>query len=332
LKIGLIGAGRIGAFHAQTLASQADITELRIADVDVDRAKSVAESTGASTATDADELVRWADAIVIAASTDTHADLITLGAEAGLPVFCEKPITLDLETTNRVLERVNTADIPLQIGFQRRFDPGFTAARDMLASGQLGRLYMAKLNTYDPEPAHDAYIKVSGGMFVDMLVHDFDLIRWVSGQEVVEVTAAGRALTGNPAFEQADDVDTAVAVLQLADGAMAVVSGVRHDPRGYDVRLEMHGSRDAVAAGINAQMPLKLLDDNDQWENGNEHQTFLERFESSYRQELNTFLKVAQGQMDSPCTGEDAGEALRLALVAKKSLRERRPVLVEEIR
>ena len=332
MKIGLLGAGRIGSFHAQTLASQADITSLRITDVDAGRAQAVAEQVGAGTAADADELVRWADAIVIATATDTHAGLISLGAEAGLPVFCEKPITLDLETTDRVLERVNTAGIPLQIGFQRRFDPGFTAARDLLASGQLGKLYMARLSTHDPEPPPDAYIKVSGGIFMDMLIHDFDLLRWVSGQEVVEVTATGGTLTGNPAFEQSDDVDTAVAVLRLADGAMAALSGVRHDPRGYDVRLELHGSRDAVAAGINAQTPLNLLDDDRPGEYGTEYQNFMERFEPSYRQELQTFLKVAQGEIDSPCTGEDAREALRLAVAAKKSLREHRPVLLEEIR
>ncbi|MCH7801392.1 MAG: Gfo/Idh/MocA family oxidoreductase, partial [Chloroflexi bacterium] len=305
---------------------------LRITDVDAGRAQSVAEQVGADTASDANELVRWADAIVIATATDTHADLISLGAEAGLPVFCEKPIALDLGITDRVLERVNASGIPLQIGFQRRFDPGFTAARDMLTSGQLGRLYMARLSTHDPEPPPDAYIKVSGGIFMDMLIHDFDLIRWVSGQEVVEVIAAGGTLTDNPAFEQADDVDTVVTILRLADGAMAVLSGVRHDPRGYDVRLEMHGSRDAVAAGMNAQTPLKLLDDDGTGESGHEYQSFMERFESSYRQELREFLKVAKGEIDTPCSGEDAREALRLALAAKKSLREHRPVLLEEIR
>ena len=332
MKIGLIGAGRIGTFHAETLASDTNITSLRITDVDAGRAQSVAEQVGADTASDADELVRWADAIVIATATDTHADLISLGAEAGLPVFCEKPIALGLETTDRVLERVNTAGIPLQIGFQRRFDPGFTAARDMMTSGQLGRLYLARLSTHDPEPPPDAYIKVSGGIFMDMLIHDFDLIRWVSGQEVVEVIAAGGTLTDNPAFEQSDDVDTAITVLRLADGALATLSGVRHDPRGYDVRLELHGSRDAVAAGMNAQTPLKLLDADGQGRNGHEYQNFMERFASSYRQELRAFLKVAQGEIDSPCSGEDAREALRLALAAKKSLREHRPVLLEEIR
>ena len=332
MKIGLIGAGRIGTFHAETLASDTNITSLRITDVDAGRAQSVAEQVGADTASDADELVRWADAIVIATATDTHADLISLGAEAGLPVFCEKPIALDLRITDRILERVNASGIPLQIGFQRRFDPGFTAARDMLTSGQLGRLYMARLSTHDPEPPPDAYIKVSGGIFMDMLIHDFDLIRWVSGQEVVEVIAAGGTLTDNPAFEQSDDVDTAITVLRLADGALATLSGVRHDPRGYDVRLELHGSRDAVAAGMNAQTPLKLLDADGQGRNGHEYQNFMERFASSYRQELRAFLKVAQGEIDTPCSGEDAREALRLALAAKKSLREHRPVLLEEIR
>lgn len=332
MKIGLIGAGRIGAFHARTLASDAEVTSLRIADMDASRAQSVADDVGADVAGDVSELAGWADAIVIATATDTHAELIGLGARAGVPVFCEKPIALDLETTDRVLEMVDAAAIPLQIGFQRRFDAGFTEARKQVEGGELGRLYLARLATHDPEPPPEVYLKASGGLFRDLMIHDFDLIRWVSAQEVVEVFAAGSTLTGDAAFDRADDIDTAAVVLRLSDGALAVLSGSRHDPRGYDVRLELFGSKNSVVAGMDSRTPLELLHTDRPSENVRQYQNFMERFESSYRMELNVFAKVARGELDSPCTGADGREALRVALAAIKSWRERRPVGVEEIR
>jgi myo-inositol 2-dehydrogenase/D-chiro-inositol 1-dehydrogenase len=332
MKIGLIGAGRIGAFHARTLASDAQVTSLRIADRDTARARSVADEVGADTAAGASELASWADAIVIATATDTHADLIALGARAGVPVFCEKPIALDLETTDRVLEEVDAAAIPLQIGFQRRFDAGFEGARKQVESGQLGRLYLARLATHDPAPPPEVYIKASGGLFRDMFIHDFDLIRWVSGQEVVEVFAAGATLTGDAAFDRNDDVDTAAAVLRLTGGGLAMLSGSRHDPRGHDVRLELFGSKNSVVAGFDSRTPLERLDDDVPSGDTHEYQNFMERFESSYRRELNVFAKVARGELDSPCTGADGREALRVALAAIRSWRERRPVEVGEIR
>ncbi len=331
MKIGLIGAGRIGAFHARTLASDAEVTYLRIADTDTARARSLADEVGADVATDASELAGWADAIVIATATDTHAELIALGARARIPVFCEKPIALDMETTDRVLEVVDAAAIPLQIGFQRRFDAGFVGARKQVESGNLGRLYLARLATHDPAPPPEIYLKASGGLFRDLMIHDFDLIRWVSGQEVEEVFAAGSTLTGDPAFDHADDIDTAAAVLRLRDGGLAVLSGSRHDPRGYDVRLELFGSKNSVVAGMDSRTPLELLDDPPLGDT-HEYQNFMERFESSYRRELNVFAKVARGELDSPCTGADGREALRVALAAMKSWRERRPVEVAEIR
>ena len=332
MKIGLIGAGRIGTFHARTLASDAEVTSLRIADTDAARARSLADEVGADIAAGAFELASWADAIVIATATDTHAELIALGARAGVPVFCEKPIALDLETTDRVLEAVDAAAIPLQIGFQRRFDPGFTGARKQVESGDLGRLYLARLTTHDPAPPPEAYLKASGGLFRDMMIHDFDLIRWVSGQEVDEVFAAGSTLTGDAAFDHADDIDTAAVVLRLRSGALAVLEGSRHDPRGYDVRLELFGSKNSVAAGMDSRTPIELLDGDVPSEDTHAYQNFMERFESSYRRELNVFAKVARGELQSPCTGADGRGALRVALAAIKSWREHRPVGVGEIR
>ena len=191
MKVGLMGAGRIGASHARTLASNPNTESLCIVDADQGLAREVAAQVGADTVSDGEELIRRVDALVIATATDTHADLVCLGAAAGLPVFCEKPLSLDLETTDRVLQKVDRAGIPLQVGFQRRFDAGYVEARRLVASGELGRLYAAALTTHDPEPPPEHYLRVSGGIFSDMLVHDIDIIRWTTGQEIDEVYAAG---------------------------------------------------------------------------------------------------------------------------------------------
>ena len=328
---GLIGAGRIGAFHARTLAGDREVTSLCIADLDLARAKSVADEVGAETARDAEDLIRRTDALVIATATDTHADLIRLGADAKLPVFCEKPISLELETTDRVLEHVDKAGVPLQIGFQRRFDRGYAEARRLVASGELGRLYAARLATHDPEPPPEPILKASGGLFRDLMIHDFDIVRWTTGEEVEEVHVAAGVLTGDHAFARLDDVDTAVAVLRLRNGALAILSGLRHDPRGYDVRLELFGSKDSVVVGMDSRTPLRPLDDDRESTGVPAYRDFLERFAPAYREELHTFLLVAQGKTESPCSGADARESLRVSLAAMASLREKRPVAMEEI-
>ena len=331
MKVGLLGVGRIGSFHAQTLASNPAVTSLRIVDTDPERAQSVAADVGATTAAHARALVAWADALVIASATDTHAELIRLGAKAKLPVFCEKPIALDLESTDRVLESVDDAGIQLQIGFQRRFDKGFVEARHLVQGGGLGRLYAARFATHDPAPPPDNYIMVSGGLYCDLMIHDFDLVRWVTGEDVLEVYAAGGVLTGNEAFSAAGDVDTAIAVLRLSGGALAIISGLRHDPRGYDVRLELFGSKDAVMVGMDARAPIRRIGAERHAGGEPEYRDFMDRFESAYRDELGAFLSVARGELESPCTGADARESLRIALAATRSLREKRPVALEDI-
>lgn len=332
MKVGLLGAGRIGGFHARTLACNSRVSSLRIMDVDAARAQSLAGSVGADTASNAAELSDWADALVIATATNTHADLIRLGAEAGLPVFCEKPISLDLKSTDDVLRAVDKAGIPLQIGFQRRFDKGFAEIHRIIESGELGTLYSARLATHDPAPPPEQYVKVSGGLFLDLMVHDFDIIRWTTGQEVEEVFAAGSVLTGNKAFSEAGDVDTATAILRLTGGALAIFSGLRHDPRGYDVRLEVYGSMDTVVAGMDGRTPIRLLEGGQLSTEEPGYRDFMERFAPAYREELDAFLSLAKGEIESPCTGRDAREALRIAIAATKSLREKRPVALEEIK
>ena len=174
-------------------------------------------------------------------------------------------------------------------------------------------------------------MRVSGGLFLDLMVHDFDIIRWTTGREVEEVFAAGSVLTGVKAFTEASDVDTAVVILRLTGGAQAILSGLRHSPRGYDVRLEVYGSKDSVVAGMDGRSPIRLIESDLPSGPGTGYRDFFERFAPAYQEELSVFLSVAKGEIESPCSGRDAREALRIAVAATKSLHEKRPIALEDI-
>ena len=196
---------------------------------------------------------------MIATSTPGHAPLLALAARAGLPAFCEKPVALDLEPLDELIEEVERAGTLVQVGFQRRFDAGYRAARDAVAAGALGNLLVLRAATHDPEPPPEEYIAASGGIFRDLHIHDFDAIRFVTGEEIVEVYADG-AVRETAWFEQYGDVDTAAAVLRLSGGTLAVLTGTRHDPLGYDVRLEVFGTGDSIAVGLDARSPLRSVE------------------------------------------------------------------------
>jgi myo-inositol 2-dehydrogenase/D-chiro-inositol 1-dehydrogenase len=262
--------------------------------------------------------------------------MIYLGAEKRIPTFCEKPISLNLSITDPVLEAVATSGIQLQIGFQRRFDKGFIEIQRRVQSGSLGRIYTARLCTHDPEPPPAGYLNTSGGIFADMLIHDFDLLRWATGQEIAQVYATGGALTGDPMFEAANDIDTAAIIATLEDGAVSVITGSRHNPLGHDVRLEVFGARDSLVSGVDGQSPLHLIgvgDSSDAGESGNRpmHGDFLSRFGEAYQAELRAFIGVALEGTQVAVNGEDAREALRAAAAAHLSFTGRRPVDMTEI-
>ena len=243
MRIGLIGVGRIGVFHASTLRGLPGVDSLIITDADLDRARQVAGELGAQTAGSVTELLEaGVDGLVIAAPTGTHPELIKRGVQAGVPVFCEKPVAPDVEGTLDVIKSTSGSATAVQIGFQRRFDAGFRAAREAARSGSLGWLHTIRSTTFDAAPPPAGYIPGSGGIFRDCAVHDFDAIRWVSGREVVQVYATG-ANRGEEFFRAAGDVDTASATLTLDDGTLAVVSCGRYNDAGYDVRLEAAGLR-----------------------------------------------------------------------------------------
>jgi myo-inositol 2-dehydrogenase/D-chiro-inositol 1-dehydrogenase len=330
MRIGVLGAGRIGAYHARTLAANPLVDGLVIHDVQAERAARVAEELDAThAASPADVVAAPVDALVIAAATPAHAPLIHLAADARLPVFCEKPITLDLDTTDEVLERVEAAGILLQVGFQRRFDAGYRAAREAVGSGSLGELYLVRVAGHDPAPPPEDYVAASGGIWRDLLIHDFDVVPWVAGQQVVEVYADGTARS--ELFDRYNDVDTAAAVLRFASGLLGVVSASRHDPRGYDIRLEVFGSHDSIAVGLDEQTPLRSVEPNVPAPSRPGYRNFMERFASAYRAELQAFLEAVRDGLPSPCGGAEARQALRLAMTAERSRALHRPVAVWEV-
>ena len=329
MRIAVIGVGRMGVVHARTLASLPGVDAL-VADVDRDRARAVAEELGVDAAGDVADAMKGSDAVVIAAATDAHAPLVHQAADAGLPTFCEKPISLDIASTAEVVAHIGDVGIPFQMGFQRRFDRGYRAAHDLVGGGGLGTLYVVRMAGHDPAPPHEAYIPVSGGIFRDFSVHDFDALRFVTGQEVVETYADG-AVIQFPVFEKYGDVDTAVATFKLSGGAFGILSVTRHDPLGYDVRMELLGSGDSVVVGWDGRMPLRSVEPEGPPAPDNPYPHFQARFAQAYRAEMEWFVELAAGRRESPCTAEDALAALRIAVACGRSRAEHRPVRLEEV-
>jgi len=330
VHVGLIGVGRIGAFHAQGLAELSNVDRLTVTDVDRNRAADVAQRLGAQLADTPQALLdSGVDALVIAAATPAHAALLHMAAEARVPAFCEKPIALDVETTDAVIERVERAGILVQIGFQRRFDAGYRAAREAVSSGGLGDVQLIRIGTHDPAPPPEEYVAVSGGIWRDLAIHDFDIAPWVLGRAVVEVCAAGQA--NDPLFTRHDDVDAAAAVLRFEGGSLGIFSGMRNDPRGYDVRMEVFGLRDSIVVGWSDRTPIRSVEPGVAAPDQPGYRDFIDRFADAYRAELTGFLDTVRKGSASLCTVHEARRALVVALAADRSRRQNRPVRIEEL-
>jgi myo-inositol 2-dehydrogenase/D-chiro-inositol 1-dehydrogenase len=332
MRIGLLGAGRIGAFHAATLAAHPDVAELLVADPDPERAGQVAADQGGRALSVEEVFAARPDAVLIASATAAHARLIATAARAGIPAFCEKPVAVDLAGTVSALTAAEESGAVLQIGFQRRFDPGYAAAREAVRAGRVGRLHTVRTVSSDPAPPPAAYVPLSGGLYRDCLIHDFDILRWVTGREVTEVYAAG-ANIGADFFRAAADVDTAAALLTLEGGVLATATATRYHAAGYDVRMELAGTRDQLAVGVGPRAPLTSAEPGDAARPGGTAPWpgFLERFGAAYRAEVGAFLRVARGEAANPCEGRDALRALLVAEACEISRRERRPVAVAEV-
>jgi myo-inositol 2-dehydrogenase/D-chiro-inositol 1-dehydrogenase len=333
MRIGFLGVGRIGAKHAAVVAAHPAVEQVVLADADPARARAAAERLGATAAVASPEAVLdgAVDAVVIATATDSHADLIVRSVDAGLPVFCEKPVALDVPATLRVRDAVAAAGVAVQIGFQRRFDAGYAGAREALRAGRLGELRRLHALTADPVPPHADYIPTSGGIYRDCLIHDFDVIRWVTGREILEVTAVG-ANRGAPFFGAAGDVDETVVLLTLDDGTLGTVHGSRYNGGGYDVRLEVAGTAGTAAVGLDDHAALWSAEPGTTFPAARPHPTFWERFAPAYAAEIDAFVAMVRDGSPSPVSVDDALEALYVAEAATRSRLEGRRVEVAEVR
>ena len=330
MKVGLLGAGRIGALHAGVLASDPAVDQILVGDADPHRAEKVATEVGGEAGLNEAVLNSRPDAVVIAASTPAHAPLIRAAVEAGIPAFCEKPIALGYGETVDIVREIEATGATLQVGFQRRFDAGYAEARRLIQTGDLGIIYSVRLATHDPDPPPEEYIPDSGGIFRDLHIHDFDILRWLTGGEVEEVYATG-SVRNFEFFAEHGDVDTSAALIRMKDGVVAVLTGGRHDPLGYDVRAEVFGSRDSVAVGVDRRTPLRSVEPGIPPSEKSAYPNFQDRFLDAYTAEIRHFLSLVRGEAENPCTAIDALEALRIAMAADLSLAEHRPVSPSEV-
>lgn len=314
--------------HARLLEAQPDVAEVVIADVDPSRAVAVAETLTRGVAVGIETAMDGLDAVAIASSTDTHADYLVTAAAAGLPTFCEKPIALDLDSTRRAIEAIDRAGISVLMGFQRRYDPAMRAIREKVAGSGDRVPYLVRSQTHDPEPPPIDYVKVSGGIFRDCLIHDIDIVRYVTGQEVTSVRAAGTA-TGFPAIGEVGDVASATAILEMSAGTLAQLSGIRHDPVGYDVRLEVFSPDSAMSAGWGDGAPIVSLEPGAAPPE-NPFTNFWDRFDAAYKAEMAAFVAMVAGDATPAATHHDAYADLQVAAACDLSLREERTVHLSE--
>jgi myo-inositol 2-dehydrogenase/D-chiro-inositol 1-dehydrogenase len=331
MRIGFLGVGRIGRSHAEVVHRHPEVEDLVLADATPGRADEVAAELGCRAVAGVDEVIAaGVDALVIASATHSHADLIVAGARAGLPVFCEKPVALDVADTRRVAEEVAGAGVEVQIGFQRRYDAGYRSARAALRDGRIGDLHRVHQVTGDEKPPHPSYIPVSGGFFRDCHIHDFDILRWVTGREVVDVTALG-SNRGADFFREGGDVDNSAAVLRLDDDTLVTLQGSRYNGAGHDVRMELAGTKATWVVGLGERTPMTSAEEGVSFPTGEPWPNFWVRFTPAYEAEMNAFMDVARGAAPSPCTVEDALAALYVAEAADLSMREGRRVEVAEV-
>jgi myo-inositol 2-dehydrogenase/D-chiro-inositol 1-dehydrogenase len=331
MRIGVAGVGRIGAFHASTLADLEDVERVVVADAVPEQAARLAAEKGYGLAPSVDDLLSVVDGLVVATSTPAHAPTVRLAVSAGVPTFCEKPVAASVAETLDLLALVEKVGVPVHVGFQRRFDTGYRRARQAVTDGELGFLHTVRANTHDQSPPAAHYIPTSGGLFRDCSVHDFDAIRFVTGREFVRVTAVG-ANKGATFFTEGGDIDTGAAVLTLDDDTLVVVSATRYNGAGHDVRMEVMGSEGTIGVGYDDALAVTSAEAGVDYPRGPRTWSFMERFQPAYRSELAAFCDVVAGSSSSPCTVADALEASRVAEACEVSRRTGRPVAMSEIR
>ena len=320
IRFSLFGAGRIGTMHARNLAACPDARLACVYDPVPDAARPVAEQYGAVAAdTVQAALSAGVDAVLIASSTDTHVDLIVAAARAGKAVFCEKPIDLSLQRVEECWQQVRDSGVPIQIGFNRRYDASHRAVRDRVAAGEVGALHQVIITSRDPEPPPMSYVRVSGGLFRDMMIHDFDLARFVLGEEPVTVTAAGSVMI-TPELADIGDVDTAMVLMTTASGIQCHINCSRQAVYGYDQRLEAHGSNGMVCSANHHQDQVRLFSAASAGAPAPLRRFFIDRYGPAYQAQLADFVDAVANRRTPSVTFQDGHRALILAEAAGQSL------------
>ena len=332
IRVGVIGTGRIGRLHAELLERRVPGLALAaVYDPDERAAREVGAAFGAPALASAAELIGspGVDAVAICSSAGAHVDLVVAVAEAGKPAFCEKPLSLSLTEVDRALAAVEEAGVLLQIGFNRRFDANYRRVRQAIEQGEIGDIELLHIISRDPAPPPIAYVRVSGGIFLDMTIHDFDMARFLAGSEVEEVYASG-AVRVDPAIGAAGDLDTVLVVLKFANGAIGTIDNSRRAAYGYDQRVEVLGSTGAISTGNNYANTAVLSDAQSVRRDLPLH-FFLERYTESFAAELKVFVDAVLRDLPVPVTGADARAPVVMGLAARKSYDEHRPVRLSEI-
>lgn len=331
ITIGIIGAGRIGRVHAVNMSKMPDVRIKYISDLYIESVRPWAEGLGIEKITNEyveilqDEEV---EAVLVCSPTPTHVSLIKEAAKAGKHIFCEKPISLNMEETMEALEYVKSHGVNLQIGFNRRFDPHFRRAFDVVQSGGIGDIHIVKITSRDPAPPPVEYIKTSGGLFIDMAIHDFDMARFIVGSEVEEVYVQG-AIRIEPACKEVGDVDTAITTLKFKNGVIAVIDNSRKAVYGYDQRLEVFGSKGCITIDNDRSTTAMVLTEDGVMIDKPKY-FFLERYQEAYIREIEAFIQSVQSNELPPVSGEDGLQAEKVAHAARVSFQEHRPVIVEK--
>ncbi len=333
LGIGVIGTGRIGKLHIQHLSQNIpDADLITICSLDTETAESLAVQFNIpKVTTDYNSLLTnpKIDGVIVASSTDTHVEICQAAAKAGKHIFCEKPIALDLEQIDVTLAIVERADVKFQVGFNRRFDVNFMRVREAISAGEIGEPHILRITSRDPAPPPIEYVKVSGGLFLDMTIHDFDMARYLIGDEVVEIYAVGRVRV-DPKIGEVGDIDTTIITLRFQNGVLATIDNSRKAIYGYDQRVEVFGSKGMVTAG-NPMTDTVTFSDSEGSRSAPLPDFFVERYKEAYLTELQAFIRCIQEETQPLVTGADGRVPIVMGYAALKSLRENRPVKMSEI-
>lgn len=329
MRVLVVGAGRMGAIRVEDLVADSRVSEVFITNRNHEKAHQLATEWGALVVPWEDATKKVADAVVVAVGTDAHDHILSGVLPQGLPVLCEKPIALTLEDTLAAIELAERSGSTLQIGFQRRFDEGIRGVYDTIHSGRIGTLYSMTMASRDHLPNQREFIAGSGGIFRDLHVHDFDLVRWLTGSDIATVFAT-KQVREHQDYAEFDDADVSAISVTTVSGVQVVITGARHDAVGHDVRLEAFGSKDSVSAGLNQRTPLRTVE-GDLALNTNPYTGFVDRFREAFRNETASFVSVARGEMDNPTPPDSALESLRVAIACERSISESRAIDVADV-